>query len=81
MRQLWLSSQALGSYIAYFGTFFSKHRWKLPGNYPVFTVVMLIYHYVEITGEFSLPPIFRIPYKIMNNIIKANQLIYIYNHV
>ena len=23
------------------------HRWELPGNYPVFTVVMLIYHYVE----------------------------------
>ena len=24
------------------------HRWELPGNYPVFTVVMVIYHYVEI---------------------------------
>ena len=24
-----------------------RHRWELPGNYPVFTVVMLIYHYVE----------------------------------
>ena len=23
------------------------HRWELPGNYPVFTVVMVIYHYVE----------------------------------
>ena len=25
----------------------SKHRWELPVNYPVFTVVMVIYHYVE----------------------------------
>ena len=25
----------------------SPHRWELPGNYPVFTMVMLIYHYVE----------------------------------
>ena len=23
------------------------HRWELPGNYPVFSVVMVIYHYVE----------------------------------
>ena len=23
------------------------HRWELPGNYPVLTVVMVIYHYVE----------------------------------
>ena len=23
------------------------HRWELPDNYPVFTVVMVIYHYVE----------------------------------
>ena len=26
---------------------FLHHRWVLPGNYPVFTVVMVIYHYVE----------------------------------
>ena len=25
----------------------AEHRWELPGNYPVFTVVMVIYHYVE----------------------------------
>ena len=24
-----------------------KHRWELPGNYPFFTVAMVIYHYVE----------------------------------
>ena len=24
-----------------------KHMWELPDNYPVFTVVMVIYHYVE----------------------------------
>ena len=25
----------------------SRHRWELPGNYPDFTVVMVIYHYDE----------------------------------
>ena len=25
----------------------NRHRWELPGNYPVFTVVMVIYHYLE----------------------------------
>ena len=25
----------------------AMHRWELPGNYPVFIVVMAIYHYVE----------------------------------
>ena len=24
-----------------------RHRWELPGNYPIFTVVMVIYHYIE----------------------------------
>ena len=24
-----------------------KHKWELPGNYPIFTVVMVIFHYVE----------------------------------
>ena len=34
-------------------------RWELPGNYPVFTVVMSIYHYIEriwrilVTPDFS----------------------------
>ena len=23
------------------------HRWEVLGNYPVFTVVMVIYHYIE----------------------------------
>ena len=26
----------------------SRHRWELLGNYPVFTVVMVIYRYIEI---------------------------------
>ena len=25
----------------------ADHRWELPGNYPVFTVVMVIYHYAQ----------------------------------
>ena len=33
-------------------------RWELPGNYPVFTMLMVIYHYVERIGELLLPPIF-----------------------
>ena len=35
-----------------------NHRWELPDKYPVLTVVMSIYHYVEIIGELSLPLIF-----------------------
>ena len=44
-----------------------EHRLELPGNYPISDVVMLIYHHVEIIGEFSLPPIFRITYTIIEN--------------
>ena len=29
------------------GTLLRRHRWVLPVNYPVFSVVMVIYHYVE----------------------------------
>ena len=35
-----------------------KHRWELPGNYPVFTVVMAIYHYVERIWRILVTPIF-----------------------
>ena len=34
------------------------HRWGLPGNYPVFTVVMVIYHYVERIWRILVTPIF-----------------------
>ena len=54
------------------------------GNYGLIalfsSVVMVIYYYVEIIGELSLPPILRITYTIMKNIIQANELIYIYNN-
>ena len=36
----------------------SRHRWELPGNYPVFTVVMVIYHYVERIWRVLVIPIF-----------------------
>ena len=49
-----------------------SHRWELPVDYPVFTVVMGIYHYVERIGEFLLPQIFGITYIIMKNIIQVN---------
>ena len=35
----------------------SAHRWGLPGNYPVFTVVMVIYHYVERIWRIIVTPI------------------------
>ena len=34
------------------------HRWKLPGNYPVFVVVMVIYHYVERIWRILFTPVF-----------------------
>ena len=34
------------------------HKWELTGNYPVFIIVMVIYHYIERIGEFLSPPIF-----------------------
>ena len=34
------------------------HRWELPGNYPVFTVVMVIYHYAEIIWRILVTPNF-----------------------
>ena len=36
------------------------HRWELPGNYPVFTVVMVIYHYVERIWKILVSPHFLI---------------------
>ena len=41
------------------------HRWELPGNYPVFAVVMVIYHYVE---------------RIWRILVAPNFLYNIYNH-
>ena len=32
--------------------------WELPSNYPVFTVVMVIYHYVERIWRIPVTPIF-----------------------
>ena len=34
-----------------------KHRWELPDNYPVFTVVMVIYQYVERIWRILVTPI------------------------
>ena len=41
------------------------HRWKLPGNCPVFDVVMVIYHYVEIIWRILVIP--NSLYNINNN--------------
>ena len=34
-----------------------NHIWELPGNYPVFSVVMVIYHYVERIWRILVTPI------------------------
>ena len=44
----------------------NEHRWELPGNYPEFTVVMVIYHYVERIWRILFPPIFYKTYMIVN---------------
>ena len=44
-----------------------NHRWGLPVNSPIFTVVMVICHTLGESGEFSLPPTLCITYTIMNN--------------
>ena len=41
------------------------HRWELPGNYPVFTVVMVIYHYFERIWRILVTPDFCITYTTM----------------
>ena len=43
-----------------------NHIWELPGNYPVFTVVMVIYHYVERIWRIIFEPNFSITYTIIN---------------
>ena len=42
-----------------------EHRWELPGNYPVFTAVMVIYHYVERIWRILVTPVFL--YKIYDH--------------
>ena len=44
----------------------AMHRWELPGNYPVFTVVMVIYHYVERIWRILVTPVFCITYMTIN---------------
>ena len=39
------------------GTLLRRHRWILPVNYPVFSVVMVIYHYVERICRVLVTPI------------------------
>ena len=35
-----------------------QHIWELPGNYPVLTVVMIIYHYIERIWRILVTPDF-----------------------
>ena len=42
------------------------HRWEFSGNYPLFAIVMLIYHYVERIWRIIVTPFFGITYTIMN---------------
>ena len=43
-----------------------QHRWELLGNYPVFTVAMVIYHYVERIWRIIVTPVFCITYMTIN---------------
>ena len=43
-----------------------QHRWELPGNYPVFAMVMVIYHYVERIWRILVTPKIFITYTIIN---------------
>ena len=54
--------------------FYLHHRWELPGNYPVFTVVMVIYHYVERIWRILVTPVFCITYMIINIYYTGEQL-------
>ena len=42
------------------------HIWELPGNYPLFTVVMVIYHYIERNWRVLVTPNFCIKYRTIN---------------
>ena len=44
----------------------ADHRWELSGNYPVFTVVMVIYYYVERIWRIIVTPVFCITYMVIN---------------
>ena len=57
-----------------------SHRWELPGNCPVLTMVMVIYHYAERIWRILVNPIFVQHIQTRINIIQVNQLVYIYNH-
>ena len=42
------------------------HRWELPGNYPIFIVVMAVYHYLQIIWRILITPNFCMTYMTMN---------------
>ena len=37
---------------------YARHIWELPANYPIFIVVMVIYHYVEKIWRIIVAPNF-----------------------
>ena len=43
-----------------------QYMWELPGNYPVFTTVLVIYHYVERIWRIIVTRYFCITYTAMN---------------
>ena len=49
------------------------HKWELPVNYSVFTVLMLIYHYIESILRILVTPNFFITNKITKSIIQVNK--------
>ena len=55
-----------------------RHRWELPGNYPVFIVVMVMYHYDEGIWRILVTPNFCITYAIMKKIYYPGEPVNIY---
>ena len=56
----------------------TAHRWELLCNYPVFTVVMVIYHYLERIWIIIVTPNFSITYTMMNKYYPGEQ---VYIHI
>ena len=48
------------------GNTIGKHGWELQGNYPVFNVLVEIYHYVEIIWRILIIPNFCVTYTMVD---------------
>ena len=68
-QKMTVSMHATWQLMTYDSVFISsppRHGWEIPGNYPVLTVLMVVYHYVERIWIILVTPIFYITYIIIN---------------